>query len=115
MDSVHVEWNGKNLDRALDGAERGLRIAGELVLQRARAVTPNDEGTLERSGVVSFDKPSMTVGVSFDTPYAVRQHEDGSLRHQDGRTDKYLERPWRASAAECAQILATQIRKALGT
>lgn len=113
--SVTIEWHGEVLaGRALDGGWRGLVIGAELVLQRSRAVVPNDEGTLERSGNTSGDRSTMTTAVSYDTPYAKRQHEV-PMRHQDGRTDKYLERPWRASRDDIARVLQAQIRKALGT
>lgn len=113
--NISITWDGDILTgRALDGAWVGLEIGAELVLQRSRAVVPNDEGTLERSGNTSGDRASMTTAVSYDTPYAKRQHEV-PMTHQDGRTDKYLERPWRASRADVARILQTQIRKALGT
>lgn len=115
MDNVRVTWNGgKITEAALLGAIRGLSISAELVLTRSRALVPNDEGTLERSGVASLDERTMTAAVSYDTPYAVRQHEI-PMRHQDGRTDKYLERPWRSSRRDVAKILQTQIKKAMGT
>lgn len=110
-----MTWNGgKITEAAFAGALRGLMIGAELVLQRSSAVVPNDEGTLERSGVASLDRRTMTSAVSYDTKYAVRQHEI-PMRHQDGRTDKYLERPWRASRRDVARILQTQIKKSMGT
>lgn len=112
---ITLRWEGDALTgRALDGAWIGLEIGSELVLQRSRNVVPNDEGTLERSGNTSGDRSTMTTAVSYDTPYARRQHEV-PMQHQDGRTDKYLERPWRASREDIARILQAQIRKALGT
>lgn len=110
-----MEWNGgKITEAALEGAIRGLLIGAELVLQRSRAVVPNDEGTLERSGQASLDRRTLTAAVSYDTKYAVKQHEI-PMRHQNGRTDKYLERPWRASRRDVARILQTQIKKSMGT
>jgi hypothetical protein len=115
MDNVRVTWNGgKITEAAIAGALRGLAISAELILQRSRQVVPNDEGTLERSGVASVDRRTMTAAVSYDTPYAVRQHEV-PMNHQDGRTDKYLERPWRSSRKDVSRILQTQIKKAMGT
>ena len=36
--------------------------------------------------------------VSYDTPYAIRQHEDLSYKHDAGRKAKYLEDPLNAAA-----------------
>ena len=36
--------------------------------------------------------PGLTVVVSYDTPYALKQHEDTRLRHAPGRRAKWLER-----------------------
>lgn len=79
------------LTRLADGAAKGLVLSTEHLLQVARTKVPHDEGTLERSGQADVDKASLTGAVSFDTPYAVRQHEDMTLRHEGGRQAKYLE------------------------
>jgi hypothetical protein len=50
---------------------------------------------------------------SYDTPYAVRQHEDLTYRHAPGRTAKYLERPLNASRTQVLAIIAAQLRRSL--
>ncbi|MFF7146046.1 minor capsid protein [Streptomyces sp. SID2888] len=95
------------------GALRGLRLAAEHVLERSRRLVPIEEGTLERSGVASVDEATMTAGVSYDTPYAVRQHEDLTLRHDNGRTAKYLEKPLREEGQTIREIIAAQLRRSL--
>jgi hypothetical protein len=74
---------------------------------------PIEEGTLERSGVVSVDEASAEAAVSFDQPYAVRQHEEMDLRHDAGRTAKYLETPLREEADTINAIIAAEVRRAL--
>ncbi|WP_406321048.1 hypothetical protein [Streptomyces sp. NBC_00519] len=95
------------------GAARGLRIAAEHVLARSRARVPIDEATLERSGVATVDEGSLTAAVSYDTPYAVRQHEELGYRHDAGRTAKYLEGPLNEQADTVAEIVAAQVRRSL--
>ncbi|WP_086765337.1 minor capsid protein [Streptomyces bobili] len=95
------------------GAARGLLLAAEHVLQQAQEVVPLDEGPLQNSGTVSVDGSTLTAVVSYDTPYAVRQHEELDYRHAPGRTAKYLENPLNASRAEVATIIAAQIRRAM--
>lgn len=75
------------------GGVQGLTLASEHLLQVSRPRAPLEEGTLERSGVASVDESTLRAAVSYNTPYAVRQHEDLTLKHDDGRTAKYLEGP----------------------
>lgn len=111
---ARVTWNSAAaLSGTRAGSVRGLRLAAEHVLERARARVPIEEGTLERSGTASVDEESLTAGVSFDQPYAVRQHEDLGLRHDDGRTAKYLEGPMTEEAAVVGEIIAAQVRRSL--
>ena len=51
--------------------------------------------------------------ISYDTPYAVRQHEDMSYRHDPGRTAKYLEGPLMAEAQTVAKIVGEHLGKAI--
>ena len=51
-----------------------------------------------RSGVASPPDPgTLKAAVSFDTPYAVVQHENLTFHHPGGRQAKYLETPLNAS------------------
>ncbi|MFH9403258.1 hypothetical protein ACH4JS_26435 [Streptomyces sp. NPDC017638] len=112
--SFRLSFNGGPAARALrESAARGLFLAAEYVLGEADQVVPLDEAALQRSGTASVDAPSLTAMVSYDTPYAVRQHERLDLRHAPGRTAKYLETPLNAARQEVAALIAAQIRRAL--
>lgn len=89
---------------------KGLRRGGEVVLERSNRYVPLEEGTLERSGRVTDDGDS-TVAISYDTPYAVRQHEDLTLQHPNGRSAKYLERALAESRSEIAALVAREVQK----
>ncbi|MEW1774677.1 hypothetical protein [Streptomyces sp. NPDC086777] len=111
---ARLTWSGAAALRGTRaGAIRGLRLAAEHVLERARARVPIEEGTLERSGIASVDETQLAAAVSFDTPYAIRQHEELNYRHDAGRTAKYLEGPLTDEAGTVAEIIATQVRRAL--
>lgn len=71
------------------GALKGAYRAGEHVLGVSNERVPHEEGDLERSGGVS--QAGDVTAISYDTDYAVVQHEDLSLNHDDGRQAKYLE------------------------
>lgn len=97
----------------IEGAERGVVLGTEHVLGVAREHTPIEEDTLERSGKASQD--GLRGAVSFDTPYAVVQHEDMSLQHDPGRTAKYLENAFNSEKATVGAIVAEQVRREIGS
>jgi len=111
---ARLNWNGAAAMRGTRaGAVRGLRIAAEHVLTESRKVVPIEEATLERSGVATVDESQLKAAVSYDTPYAIRQHEELNYRHDPGRTAKYLERPLTEQADNVAAIIAAQLRRSL--
>lgn len=93
-------------------AARGLELGMEHVLNESNKLVPLDETTLERSGVPSIDEATLTGAVSYDTPYAVRQHEDLSYRHAPGRQAKYLETAALAEAPVVLALVAAELRRA---
>ena len=98
---------------ARKGAARGLSLAAEHVLGEARKRVPIEEATLERSGATSLDPDSLKAAVTFDTPYAVVQHEDMSLKHDAGREAKYLENAMNAETSTVQMIIAQAIKGVL--
>ncbi len=93
---------------------RGLTLWAEHVLQQSVEIVPLLEGTLERSGAVSpANAESLTAAVSYDTPYAVRQHEDLTYHYPNGRQAKYLETPLNASVDTGKALVAEEIHAAL--
>lgn len=100
-------------DEVRDAGARGALLGAEHILQVARTQVPHEEGTLERSGATSVDPDTLTAAVSFDQPYAVRQHEELGYQHDDGRKAKYLEDPMRDEGPVAVDIMAAQIRRAL--
>ena len=94
---------------------RGLVMAGEHILNVSNSQVPHEDGDLERSGVVTQSDPGdKTVAISYDTPYAVRQHEDLSLRHDAGRNAKFLSNACRSEAKTAGRIVANAVRSVVG-
>jgi hypothetical protein len=97
-------------------AERAAGLVVEHVLGGAVEIVPIEEGTLGRSGQISTETQGQTgVGaVSFNTSYAVRQHEELDYHHDQGRSAKYLEQPLLNAVGDgtAADIAATEMRKA---
>lgn len=108
-------WDGASVaGKMIKGAARGLSILGEHVLAISNDRVPLDEATLQRSGVVHVDPETLEANITYDTPYAVRQHEDLTIVHRNGRRAKFLETAWRENAHLAPDIIGRQIRKALG-
>lgn len=96
--------------------ERGLRTAGEHVLNVSNAQAPIEDGDLIRSGVVtSAGGSEQLVAISYDTPYAAIQHEDLTLRHDAGRNAKFLANACKSEAAVAGKIVATAVKRAVGS
>ena len=110
-----VEWNGPEIEALIEGASAaGLLLAAEHLLQVSRTEVPIEEATLERSGVASVDEGDLTAAVSYDTVYAVRQHEELTWRHDEGRKAKYLEDPMNNERDTLLELAAAPIQDALG-
>lgn len=109
-----IRWDGDRIAVDVDGASvRGVEVACEWLLGEARQQVPIDEGTLERSGTVTISKRDKVGAVSFDTLYAVRQHEDLENRHAGGRKAKYLEDPARDGAQTIRDLIAAELRRVM--
>ncbi|HUR06996.1 MAG TPA: hypothetical protein VM347_30935 [Nonomuraea sp.] len=94
-------------------AARGLNLATEHVLSVSNQRIPNDDGILERSGTPVVDEASLRGVISYDTPYAIAQHENLDYRHEPGRTAKFLELALREEAEVVKALIAKEIRQAL--
>lgn len=84
--------------------------AAEGLLEHANRTVPIEEGTLKGSGLVTADRTNARAAVSYDTPYAARQHEDMSLRHDSGRRAKWLELTWQERGRATFDFIADRLR-----
>ena len=96
-----------------EAAAEGLTLAAERVRGVALPRTPLEYGDLRSSlNVVPARPDQLEAAVVSDLPYAVRQHEDLSLRHDDGQA-KYLESATVDSIDEVSAIMAAAARRHL--
>lgn len=118
---------------------KAMRTGAEAILTEAIDEAPIDTGTLRRSGTVTVGKlpdgagvyeaaeagnemkdaftekigKEKAVYISFNTPYARRQHEELDYEHPRGGKAKYLETPFNANKKKVLKYADKQIRKAL--
>lgn len=87
------------LDKALiksvtkEATRKGVWSALDHLAAVSKQQVPLDQGPLKNSCYVDVADDGSSGTVSYDTPYAVRQHEELSYQHQRGRKAKYLEDP----------------------
>ncbi len=88
-----------NLDKAKirttvkTATRKGTWSALDHLASVSKQQVPLDQGPLKNSCVVDVSDDGTSGTVSYDTPYAVRQHEETGYAHQRGRKAKYLEDP----------------------
>jgi hypothetical protein len=110
MAGWNVRLNQKIAPAMRKAANRGLALGAEHVLGESNKAVPIEEATLERSGTVSTDPENLRAAVAYDTPYAVRQHEDLGLRHDEGRNAKFLENALNTETQTVREIVARTIK-----
>ena len=109
--SVFMRWYGDDVKKKIQEAQvRALRDSVEYLLTEANKTNPYREGTLERSGSTDVDEIAMQASVYYDTPYAIRVHEEPGLRYTDPKARwKWLE----LTVNEQADRVVEYIRKHL--
>lgn len=106
---AQLNWQGRRLwtSRGREAAAQGLELALQHLLTEAQRIVPLDKGPLERSGKAVRD--GLNGSVSFDTVYAVRQHEELTWRHAPGRQAKYLETPMNTQRPQMLRLMAVPL------
>lgn len=108
---MSLQWNGDRITAAVKQAElRGVRLAAEHLRTTAVQRTPVETGTLRNSAQVTTE--GTAAAVSYNTPYAAKQHEELGYSHKDGQA-KYLESATVSERGAMEKIIGQQIKGAL--
>ena len=75
------------------GSKKATWMALDHLASVSKQQVPLDQGPLKNSCYVDVNEDGSQGTVSYDTPYAVVQHENVWYSHQRGRKAKYLEDP----------------------
>lgn len=112
IQTARLKWNGRVIsDRMRHATADAILVGMEYLLTEANKTVPLDESMLEKSGTSSVDERALVGAVSYDTPYAARQHEDLTYRHTPGRRAKWLELTLVEDGPTALAVIATQIRR----
>lgn len=118
MMRVNVVWSDRNL---ANRARQAFKVAAseglEHILRESILIAPLDESTLHQSGGTSVAENIRGVegAVYFDTPYAVRLHENPEYNFQNGRVGKYLEIVVNQEKAAVENYIRNRIRELFRT
>lgn len=91
-----------------------LEEVADVALEEANRIIPLEEGIMQDSGSVEVDEQALEAQVAYSTPYAVKQHEDPTLRHDPGREDHWLEKTVERNRGRYADFIAQRVRARLG-
>lgn len=102
-----VVWKGPEVEATLHRlAVVASKRGAEFLLRASNRTIPTNPGlALERSGKVTTDDRTSTSAVSYDTDYAVLQHERQDWHHEAGERAKFLEQAMTESRPEIARVV----------
>lgn len=110
---MSLQWNASAVEDAITrGAEDGVYEAAQILQDLAVQRTPIQDGILRASARATSE--GLDAAVSFNTPYAVRQHEELGYQHPNGGEAKYLERPANQFMPLMETIIAQAIQREAG-
>jgi len=94
-----------------------LKNAADELLRVANETVPFEEGILAGSGEVSMDEAALVAQVSYGgeaKAYALKQHEDTTLRHDAGQRAKWLEMAAKENGKRLGVEIAMDIKSEVG-
>jgi hypothetical protein len=94
-------------------AAKAVREVAEDALTESNDRIPVDEGDLRRSGEVTAFPEELAAAITYDTPYAVKQHEDPTINHPRQGEHHFLEKAVEDNADRYFDYIGDRIRKAL--
>lgn len=90
-----------------------VEAAADHILGVSQDLVPLREGVLQSTGKVTVSEGGLRAGISYDTVYARRQHEELTWRHAPGRIAKYLETPMMTERETALKIMAAVMRRSV--
>jgi len=109
---VSQHWyTAETMGRVYGMSKSALIAAAGEILRVANKTVPFKEGMLAGSGAVDAD--DMKATISYDTPYAVRLHQNPQYQFSFGRRGKWLELAFDEAGNDALVILAETMKRGL--
>lgn len=121
--------------KLINTSKQSIEKMGVKLLEKSMNVAPVDTGDLRESGYVksngktiakgskkgsvesmgssSDNNDNIVVDVGYNTPYALRQHEEFPVKRTEGTTWKYLENPFKENLGEFISDLENDVKKVI--
>lgn len=97
-----------------------LMAETQIMFANSQRIVPVATGTLRRSGIIMpprSEGKNIVVELGYGgaaSAYALRQHEDLTFRHKEGKAAKYLENPVKDRIPNLELRIAGRMNKILG-
>lgn len=107
---------GEARDAARIGSIVALTLGSDRVLEESNRIVPIEEGILQDSGDTEVDEARLRAGIGYGgeaSAYAIKQHEDETLQHDEGREAKFLEKAVDAHRPEFPALVTACIKAEL--
>ena len=116
MADVTAVWRGAEYSARVGVASAsGLNDGAELLRSLSVPRAPVDTSMLRQTAQVALASPmDLESAVTYDTPYAVKQHNDLDLNHPNGGEAQYLLRPLMEDGQKILEVIAKPIRAVAG-
>ena len=110
---MSTTWMGDEVTKKVESELKvGLAKAAEMVLTKSKEEVPVETGALLRSGTVNASEGGTVQTISYNTPYALAQHEGLDNNHPNGGNAKYLEQPFEENSEAALKLIAAAAAKA---
>lgn len=116
-----------------NASHKAVQKAGIKLLELSIPIAPIDTGDLRNSGYVKYngkqiakgnvsgviasanvvDTRGLEVEVGYQTPYALRQHEEFPSKRTEGTEWKYLENPFKANVSKLIDEIENETKGAI--
>lgn len=106
---TRIDWEGAKAE-AIIGKEgdRGVGDAANMVLKGTNQVVPLEDGILMGTGAISEE--NGVFAIYYDTPYAVRMHQNPEYNFGNGRKGRFLKNTMGQSRKRILEFFAKALK-----
>jgi hypothetical protein len=112
LTDISLDCLGKSVQRApVDLGD--LRGSGYVKMNGRTIARGSKEGSISSGGSVGMSETKVESVIGFTEPYALKQHEDLTLKHPKGGEAKYLEKTLDENRDKYINHLANEVKNSI--